>query len=439
MGLGGVRKRKHVKITLTLPDGSTLDFREDDIIRCVVSLRSDLSVVDPTLPESELDAEIYAENLVQGVIANLPDETAITYTTALYTTGAISWEWPTRYFYTDEVSWENNILKIHARDQVHKLDEELPPLYIGQRWMGEANRATTGGLYDLYLVFCDCINGTATKSGEEYNGLIEHLSISLYQNYEGTSSSGNQVNAILERATRRETIAKLMNLCRFDFPTGYLNEPGLFSNKTFYLTYVDAGNPTISARKDESYTIIYEEDCGDIKEYRDQNVSKYNFRVRDVIASSSNGQVVEVNNVQALAQKQKGISMEYSGLLDMFQPCVRLSRYNQNYGGLFDLWSQYGDEAYYTRARPYKPSFTWDYDALRNERYGYWLFDENIASNPFNFTQYEYIDLSGSKWTTPGASATSPAETWQDYIDAGFINSTAQEASLEVWGYFYNL
>ena len=49
MALTRVRKRELIKISLTLPDDSVLEFRETDIIRCVVSLRSDLSVVNSTI------------------------------------------------------------------------------------------------------------------------------------------------------------------------------------------------------------------------------------------------------------------------------------------------------------------------------------------------------------------------------------------------------
>ena len=431
MALTNIRKALQIEITVTLPDNSVLTFTEADVIRCVVSLRSDLSPINPTLPESEFEVDIYDPDITLDTVALLPDETPITYRTKESTN---LWTFK-RYFYTDEITYSDKVLHIHARDQVHKLDEEIAPIYIGQRWDGEANRATGRGLQYLYWLFEDIIAGTGTEAIGDSNK-IEHLTYQGLGNLEGTYSTGDCVDAIVNRGTRRDIVAHLMNLCRFKFESGFLSA----SRLQFNLTYVDAGAPAIRNNLPYAKTVtIYEEDCGNIKEGRDRNVNKYNFRVCDVIPMGGGGYFSKIEGASADAIKQNGAAINHSGLSDLVYFGFRLNMYDPNYGGFFDLWELSETDSYYQRSRPYKSTFSFDYNTLRSQRYGYWLLDGDFQNNAFNFSKLDYKDLSGSIWTTETSPGISPSSIWQDYIDSGCISAGTTDLTLEGWGYYYSI
>ena len=437
MAITNIVKKRKIEITLALPDGTNMTFFEDDIIRCVLSLRSDLSVVNPTLPESEFEADIYMEELSADLVENLPDETAITYRTTYPTTSStVTWA-PKRYFYTDDVSWSDNVLHIHARDQVHKLDEELPAIYIGMRWMGYENKANSRGLTYLFYAFCDAINGVA-NGGWLVGDVVDHITFPGFSQCEGTYSSGDNCDVIMERMTRREFVAKLMNLCRFDFDSDFLN-----NRTSFYLNYVDAGIPTVTSFKSSSYFNVYEEDCGDIQENRPKNVSQYNFKVRDVWASSSAGgdadawPIIDGGSASVIAAV--GMSLSYRDYTDYFEPGLL----NTDFGPTFiwPLWYYSAGTQYLRRARPYQSSINIDnIDQLRQYRYGYWLLDNDAQGNPLNSGRFDYINFADGTWTTPMSTANqSPAQRWASYKSSGLIDASATDASLQMSGYYYDL
>lgn len=444
MAITNVVKSRKIEITIALPDGSSAVYTEDFVLRCVLSLRSDLSIINPTLPESEFEADIYADNLSPDTIESLPDETSVTYRTTYPTTSDTQTWGPVRYFYTDDVSWNDNVLHIHARDQVHKLDEELPAIYIGQRWKGRANQANTRSLYYLYMAFCDAINGVA-QGGWLVGDIIEHLTFPGFGNYEGTYAAGDNCDVIMERMTRREFIAKLMNLCRFDFGSGFLSN----SRTNFYLTFVDAGIPKVSTLSPaSSYYSIYEEDCGDIQETRPENVSQYNFKVRDVWASSNTpasysfGESAIMDGASASAIAASGMSLSYRDYSDWWQPGFEVLP-NPQYSefGFFGLWWYDFHDSYFNRARPYQASIDLsNISQLRQYRYGYWLFDNDAQTNPFNFARFDYINFADGTWTTPfGGDSKSPAQRWQKFIDYDLIDQNATSVTLQLSGYYYDL
>lgn len=429
MAIDNIREGLNININIALRNNFKKYYSKSSIIRCTVSLRSDLSVENPTLPESEFEAEIYDDSLIEGVVADLPDETAIQYTA--YSDGD---EYFTRYFYTDEVRWENNILYIHARDQVHKLDDELAPLYIGQVWDGRDNIAYSWGLYYLNLLIRDLVGGTATDTYST-SGKIEHYSFAGFSSPEGVSSSGNQVNSILERGTRREMIAKLMNLCRFDFPEGFLED-----RNSFYLNYVDAGRPQITYDKPTAKFDIYEEDCGDLKEERQQNVSRYNFRVRDVMRVGEHNYRKALPDTHGTVFKQKGISAEYSDYVDAVWFGKKTQPYyDEQVDFSFLYFNTDPDNEYKRRSRPYTNTFDLsDEYWMRSYKYGMWLYDPDITANSFNAGGFDYINLSGDEWTKArGQSSWTVANRWNSLVSAGYIDSDATTADLDVigWGF----
>ena len=69
---------RRVEVSFTLP-GTSLKVTNDSIISCIVSLRSDLSIEDPTLPESELNVEIYNDVDISEAVASIPDDSPLIY------------------------------------------------------------------------------------------------------------------------------------------------------------------------------------------------------------------------------------------------------------------------------------------------------------------------------------------------------------------------
>ena len=102
--------------------GDVITITNENLIRATVSLRSDLTIIEPTLPESEINVEAYWPEDVAEAVAAIPDDTPITYTAGY--PGDMS---PVRKFYVSgQVTWANNVLTIHGVDAVHFLGAELP-------------------------------------------------------------------------------------------------------------------------------------------------------------------------------------------------------------------------------------------------------------------------------------------------------------------------
>ena len=99
--------------------GADITINNDNLISCTVSLRSDLSPFDQTLPESELNIDAYFDEDVSEAVAMIPDDTPI-----YYRAGYDSDMSPLRSFYVaGQVTWADNVLSIHAVDAVHFLDD----------------------------------------------------------------------------------------------------------------------------------------------------------------------------------------------------------------------------------------------------------------------------------------------------------------------------
>lgn len=211
--------------------GTALRITNDSIISCVVSLRSDLSIIDPTLPESELNVEIYNDADISEQVANLPEDTPITYQAGYE--GDMS---PVRNFYVaGQVTWANNVLSIHAVDAVHFLDRELPT----------------------------SIRANGTPEGVKYATwyMLDMAGVSAIDNVPTAYAGSTSGTLVLEKgASFRDIISAFM----WSINTALIR-----------YTYIDAGIPSFNiARKATGGQYdIYEEDCGDITKNVDMNIA----------------------------------------------------------------------------------------------------------------------------------------------------------------------
>ena len=216
--------------------GADITINNDNLISCTVSLRSDLSPFDQTLPESELNIDAYFDEDVSEAVAMIPDDTPI-----YYRAGYDSDMSPLRSFYVaGQVTWADNVLSIHAVDAVHFLDDVEIGAPITEEDSDYIMNAT---FYLLDLAGIEC---------EDYT------QIGWW--------SGAQRWIIKEGTKARDFIA-FLNQC-FNLTDGDDNlydGTGQLQQELQY-AYVDAGVPTLTTRSlDRGYHSVYEHDCADVK------------------------------------------------------------------------------------------------------------------------------------------------------------------------------
>ena len=239
------------------------EFDNSNLLSCELQLRSDLSAIDPTLPESEIVIRAYWPEDISEELITIADGTIITYQAGY--AGDMS---PVRTFYlAEKITWEQQVLTVHGVDAVHFMEAESDPLFIGN--LGTANGPGAWGTAKhahrmLTVMFMRVISDA---------GITPLSTPSLPQTYVSGTIDSKKVASLLERQSRREIIANMMNLCHQEYASNTFN--GMSS---FWLTYVDAGRPVITREKPSSSWTINEADCGDIKRYVDKNIVQINAK-----------------------------------------------------------------------------------------------------------------------------------------------------------------
>lgn len=242
--------------------GSEIRITNDSLISCIVSLRSDLSVVDPTLPESELNIEAYNEVDISAAVANIPEDTPIYYQAGYDTDTS-----PARHFYVSgQVTWADNVLSIHAVDAVHLLDVEVPPMYIDIESPDELVRAVWYFLRNF--------------------GLISTRPRNLPDFYKHFFWTGEAI-LIPKESMLRDVLAEMMNVVRYrNIPDAYLDD--IRDGRNLVFSYVDAGIPRLSVRDEDTETWeISESDCGDIRKNVDRPVKQITYQ-RNIVTVFKN-------------------------------------------------------------------------------------------------------------------------------------------------------
>lgn len=267
-----IRQTMDVIIQVTPEQGEPIVINNSNLISCTVSLRSDLSIIEPTLPESEINIEAYFDDDISDVLASIPDETPVTYQAGY--PGDMS---PVRNFYlAEQITWQDNVMSIHAVDAVHKLDEDLPAsIQVGASTDGTGfGLAST--LSAIYRFFCFVL-GSVGIIPEDFVTTIDRPLI---------TGSGYRKTFIARRSSKREIIASLMNLFHVDdFPEGHFSG----GQNEFWLTYVDAGIPTVTVEKPTIRRDIYEEDCGNIQKKVDREITGIDLTRYNLSEQSTGG------------------------------------------------------------------------------------------------------------------------------------------------------
>lgn len=217
---------RRVEISDIIP-GIMFNVTNENMISCTLSLRADLSIVDPTLPESEMNLEFYNDEDISEILAAIPEDTPITYRAGY--DGDLS---PERKFYiADQVTYKDNVISVHAVDAVHFLDTEIvtPLRNPSQQSIKELLQAILSWKLPSYVKY-------ETTRGKFF-----------YFDYV-------QRPIIDPGITYREYIAWINLL----YKTKYSSDFEVFAE------YVDAGIPTARDHKNTDITRIEESDCGDI-------------------------------------------------------------------------------------------------------------------------------------------------------------------------------
>ena len=217
--------------------GADITISNDSLISCIVSLRSDLSAIDPTLPESEINVEAYFDRDVSEAVAGIPDDTPV-----YYRAGYGDDLSQTRSFYVSgEVTWADNVLSIHAVDAVHFLDYTIPaPLELPD-----------GDLSRVYSLAGNLVREKIPNASTERNRILRAV-------------SGYYTNAVIPAGTNvRDYLAFMSNALHAD----------LTQTVAMWPTYTDAGNPSLTISKPSAKWSVSEEDCGDIKKNAERSLS----------------------------------------------------------------------------------------------------------------------------------------------------------------------
>lgn len=262
---------ERVEVSLAMP-GTSLQVTNDSIISCIVSLRSDLTIDKPTLPESEINIEIYNDVDISEVVASIPDDTPIT-----YSAGYVGDMSPERKFYiSGQVTWADNILSIHAVDAVHFLDVDVEPAAVNPS-ADPRNRTTPTYLIGLISVY---LNGAGIDIEPET------------WSYLGPGYN-NDATALcmVQRNSLRDIIAFMNNVFKVDgidtAETTYRTDPPTHS---FWVKYVDAGIPKMTTHKSTAQWSIFEEDVSEPKKAIETPINSVQVQHYDCMRSWYSGE-----------------------------------------------------------------------------------------------------------------------------------------------------
>lgn len=420
---------RRVELSLLMP-GTSLVVTNEDIISCTVSLRSDLSIENPTLPESELNVDVYYDTDISEAVAAISEDTPIT-----YSAGYPNDMSPERKFYiSEQVTWADNVLSIHAVDAVHFLDKEVPP---------RINENEHTWFFPTLSYLTAVLAYNIVSCGVEFGSKVR----GYYQ-----ADSGKSVTecCVLPRGTARELVAFAMNVLRFkdlsNETTPYMSGTGTHN---FLLTYVDAGAPFLRTDNFGDPWSINEDDCG--------NVAR---KVEPKIGAITVEHLTESHNAAYSPDERAGsvtFVKDGGSFVQIENQIASQMRFMFNEGDLEDTAYSNGANAlpstaagapYATQARDDVALLAVD-AAGRVFKYtfqaGYWLFDDETPQSVTKdrrdgstiYTQIvpqdAYFDTG---WNYPLGNSTE--QLWAKLADLGYVDGDAENCEVPIYGNIVN-
>ena len=433
-----IRKSMDVRIQVTPAQGDPIVITNENLISCVVSLRSDLSILEPTLPESEINIEAYMDEDISDILASIPDETPVTYQAGY--PGDMS---PVRHFYlAEQITWADNVMSIHAVDAVHKLEKEIAaPL----------KSETTRDILEMpryFLQVCgidyidewqipvqagDVFKPVIIKPGNTMRDLIAYYNIQF-----NVSDSDGWYDTSTGRI-------------QLDIPCQFI--------------YVDAGIPHLRYyRESETPWDIYESDCGDVQRFTDRAVAQLNYEYEDVpeVDESNDKNVVKAGTGTVI--KYTGSTLSFEKMTSDYVIGLYLGESADNdiaqklldkYGVVYGLYNTFfvvpprRDGNYYFDTYDASISYKDNEDNYLQigqklaygeiEQSEFEAYPQKTLNSERGFSQFVPWSNSPNGWryTTGSETITTMTGVWSVLHRAGIIDFETQNLDVDIYGFCY--
>lgn len=420
---------RRIEISEIRPVGN-FNITNNNLIRATVSLRSDLSLFNQTLPESEINIEVYHPIDVSEDAAKIPADTPISYTAGY----PGNWS-PARSFYVSgKVTWADNVLSIQGVDAVHFFDDFniVAPVTAFDSY--DATVGVVRYILDRLSIDYDCAGGSRGMLDSAYRWIVP------------------------ESTNAREYIAFLNQcFCLTDAEGNLLDGTGQLQDGLRFF-YRDAGLPyyTTNPRPDPT-RVIREEDCADIKKDVDRMTSTTSVqwrRITNDIESFEEGAVQQVGSATML----KGIGTTLS--FDKYSVEWRI--------GLF-LGRNYDNDIATKMMNKYGTVYGWGYtmSVVPGQSDGYEVGFSPVIYDPYvgyklqmgEIPQSEFYDyppddsdvnnLSGfipwaqkyDNWrydTNPSHVIKTATQMWNVLKNAKVVDAQAETLDLDIYGFAFN-
>ena len=421
-----INENIRVEVSSAIP-GITLVINNSNIVRADVSLRSDLSLVNQTLPESELNVDVYNDNDITSVVASVNEDTPITYSAGY--AGDMS---PTRKFYiSGEITWKDNIISIHAVDAVHFLEDI------------EAYAPITEKESECFL-----------------NAIIYFLKragITPDTSEVSTDWSDNSCRWIIPKSTKARNIIAFANQCLNITDKTYklLDGRGKLKDRLMF-NYIDAGIPTLKTNPSTGTFVIDESDCGEVQKSVERRITKVDASWTKIWNMSMPTDFHNATKVgTATFIKNVGTSLNfdvkaYSWVIGLYLgtyldndiavklqatyhrrisvyytfPVVPVNEYGLTYASRIPTIVINGSDSVGAKLNcediP-KSEYESEFDAEKLKLHS-------------NFVPWDQAYANWEYDTTPGHKITTAAEMWSLLVAADIIDSDAESIDLDIYG-----
>ena len=418
-----------IEVSAAVP-GTVLTINNDNLIRATVSLRSDLSLYGQTLPESELNVDVYNDMDISEAVASIAEDVPITYQAGY--PGDMS---SVRKFYVSgQVTWKDNVLSIHAVDAVHFLNN----VSIDVPQTESANTTFINIAYNL-LDF----------AGIDYTDSTRYFPVSSQTRW--LVKSGH---------SSKDFIAFCNNYLNITDEDGYPLDGSDRLDDPLQFCFVDGGIPTLYSNSDDRdhSREINEEDCADFDRIIGRPVTDIDATitsfVTDTVATGDTtvqkvGTATWVKNVGATLNFEKYAKAWAIGLyLGANYDNEIAQKLTAAYGGVYSAWkvlvvtvpayaggsswNGFGGASYYTTPYRYSGQLL-PYTNIPQEVFGNQTgYKDFSVFVPWN-TAYQ------GTWNYDGVhTITSSIQSWNMLVNAGIIRSEATTIDLDIYGAAYD-
>lgn len=270
-----------VTIDYIVPD-ITLQIDNDNLVQCTLALRGNLSIIDHTWEESEIEIQAYYPYDISDSFKYVMNEWPISYRAGYDSDMSMV----RRFYLSEPVTMVNNIITIKGVDASHKLNDKTMP----EQWL-DVRKSNAHQV--IYQKFIDAIKSAG-------------ITIQRQQSWGGTATGAYQ-HAILPEMSARDFVAGTMNLT--------LNHTN-GSNK-YGIQFVDAGIPTVEHGDGKTYGqtwTINKSGCGDFSELYERNIAKVQDSndERKFYETMTPARNVVTGNVASKVTGEVGQELEYN-------------------------------------------------------------------------------------------------------------------------------